>query len=222
MSKTNKPEIKLGYIQVEKAGKKTTIPELGIELPSIERDQQFKIEKKLLNVFKKKQNYLIPLYKGKMFVEKQIRPSILSSLEEAFQHAVGIKSVEANQKLAYMTIRAMNIVIKQCTTVLCVGSQFDEEQKDITYVDNFCIYRKVNYNSGEMQDILKDVMPDVYENIKEIRGFQNIDMPKLFLTKEEEDIMMMIKQGWKTLAIAKNVSLLHIIQEKIKAHKELE
>lgn len=222
MPKTNKPEMKLGYIQVEKSGKKITVPQIGIEIPSIERDQQINITPKMLDFFKKKENYLIPLHKEKTFIAKQIRPSILKSLKEAFEHAVGIKAVEESHELAYMTIRAMNIIIKECTTVLRGVSRFDKEQKDIVYVDNFCIYGKVNYTALEMQEVLKESMPDIYASVKTIRNFPVVEMHKLFLTKEQEIIVNMIKQSWKTLAIAKNVAELHEIQEKVKAYQELE
>lgn len=222
MPKTKKTEMKLGYVQVEKSGKKITIPRIGAEIPSIERDQEFTVPSKLINFIKRKEDYLIPLHREKTFITGQIRPSILKSLKEAFEHAVGIKTVEAAHELAYITIRAMNIVIKECTTVLCVGSKFDTTQKDVTYVDNFKIYRKVSYNASEMHEILKDSMPEIYENIKAIRSFPVIEVPKLFLTKEQEAIITMIKQSWKTLAIAKNVAELNEIQEKIKAYQELE
>jgi hypothetical protein len=222
MQKKNKDEMKLGYVQVEKSGKKITIPQIGAEIPSMDRDQEFSIQQKMLNFLKKKESYLIPLHKEKAFINKQIRPSILKSLKEAFEHAVTIGNADTSNELAYMTIRAMNIVIKECATVLCVGSRFEKEQKEITYVDNFRIYRKVSYNALEMQEALKDSMPEIYANVKTIRNFPVVEIPKLFLTSEQEAIMNMIKQSWKTLAIAKNVTELHEIQEKIKAYQELE
>ena len=55
MPKTKKTEMKLGYIQVEKSGKKITIPRIGAEIPSIERDQEFTVPSKLINFIKRKE-----------------------------------------------------------------------------------------------------------------------------------------------------------------------
>lgn len=216
-----KLDMKLGHIQIEKAGKKIFVSGINQEIESVERDFQFKLESKFFDFLKKKEEYLIPLHREKTFIEKRIRPSIIKSLEEAFNHAKGIKMVEEDQRLAYLTLRAINIIIKECSTVYAVGSNFKEEQRDLNYVNNFKIFRKVNYNAMEMQEMLRNSMPEVYENVKKIRNFPNVEMPELFLSEEETAVMNMMKQSWKTLPVAKSVEVLHKIQKRIEAYEVL-
>lgn len=217
----SKSEMKLGYIQIEKTGKKSFISGINKEIDSIERDFEYKVDQKFFDFLKKKEEYLIPLHKDKLFISKQIRPSILKSLEEAFNHAKSIESVNEDQRLAYLTLRTINIIIKECSTVYAVGSTFKDDQEDLNYVNNFKIFRKVNYNALEMQEMLKTPMPEVYENIKKIRNFPVAEMPELFLSSEELDVMNMIKQSWKTLPVNKNVSIIHTIRKRIDAYEML-
>lgn len=216
-----KPEMKLGHIQIDKIGKKTFISGINKEIESVDRDFEYRIEQRFFDFLKKKEEYLIPLYKDKTFISKCIRPSIMKSLEEAFNHAKSITSVNENHRLAYLTLRAINIIIKECSTVYAVGSTFKEEQADVNYVSNFKIFRKVNYNALEMQEMLRESMPEVYDNIKKIRNFPNVNIPDLILNPEEEAVMNMIKQSWKTLPVAKSVAIINTIQRRIEALEQI-
>jgi hypothetical protein len=72
----------------------------------------------------------------------------------------------------------------------------------------------------KMAEVFKKQLPEVYENVRRIQSFLNSEMPELWLTKEEDALMMMLKRTWKIIP-TNQVPILNSIQEKISAYYEL-
>ena len=221
MTKNKKDNSITGYVEIEKIGKRIFMLNGALELDNIDKDKEVKIKNSILSLFTPKEKKSITLYKERSFINEKLRESVKESLEKAFEYAISIGQVDKKHKLAYMTVKAINIIIKETSSVLFVMSNYDKEQKDTIYVDNMKIIREIKYSAIEMKDAFKKQLIEVYENIREIQTFPNGDIEKLFLTKPEDDMIKMLKRGWKTIPM-KDIPILHSIQEKIAAHKELE
>ena len=209
----------VGYIEVEKVGKKVFIMGEAIDLTEI-KEKKIRIKPKLFDFLKKKEDRLFKVYREKISIEDRLRKSIKESLNGSFVHAVETMQVKENQKLAFITAKAINIIIAGSTTTLFVKSEFKGEEKDINYTNNIEIYRELTYLPIEMKAAFKKHLPEVYENIKTIQEFPNVEMEKLFLTKEEDALMNMLKRKWKAIS-SKEIAVLDEIQQKITAYKEL-
>lgn len=210
----------LGYIQIEKIGKRAFVPKLNIEVTSAKKDDVFHVKKPIWTIFKKKEDYLVPLHKSEDYIKNVLRESIKEAIKGSFHHAIRIGQVEKKHELAFYTVKAINTMVGSSIGTLCVYSDYKGKQEDVVYVDNFKVVKEVRHTSLELREAFKKHLPEVYANVKKIASFPMTEMPELFLTKEEEDLMMLIKTKWKSIPV-KNVQILHRLQKLIEAHEEL-
>lgn len=210
-----------GYIEAVKIGKVTLIADKSINLTNYGADDIIERRKGLFSFFESKEKTKFKLYKTKTCIEDWILPSITESIQEAFNHVISIGQITAEEKLAYYTAKAINIIICGGVTSLFVKTKYKGEQKDIMYVDKIQVYREVKYSAIEMKGAFKKYLPDVFNNIKSIQEFPNNKIELLTLTPEEEAIMTMLKKQWKAIPVS-DIHNLDGIQQKIQAYHELE
>ena len=220
MQKDNKKikDIIVGYIDATKTGKVFSIEDKGIALKTIEKDKILELKPGIIGLFKPKKTTHFCLYKERTIIEKKLRPSIRKSMEDAFLSYNEKNEEKQKEKLAFFIVKGVNLI--QNSTTLFVNSQYKKKQEDITYVKTIQIYREKKYSPFEMVTAFKQCLPEVFEAIKKIQAFPNSDMQLLFLTKEEEALMTMLKTKWEIIPI-KNTKIVQSILEKIEADEEI-
>ena len=211
----------IGYLEAIKTGKKVFIADNTIEITSKEPDEVLSRPVGLLGIFMPKEKTKFKLYREKNCIEDLIRPSIAGSMNEAFNHAVETMQVTAEEKLAFKTVKAINIVVCGGAITVLAKSVYKKKQEDVTYVDKVQISREIKYSANEMKNAFKKHLSDVYENVKTIQEFPNAKMELLLLEPAEEELMTMLKRQWKAIP-GPQIHTLDKIQQKITAYKELE
>lgn len=212
----------VGYVEANKNKDGYEIGSIA-KFEEIDPKQVIKLKRKLSDLLKKKEDKLFPVVKEEELIKRKLRPSINNSIEMAYKHYLETTDQKTSEELeeAFALTKAINILTGTAVVNLLVKSEYDGKEEPIVYTDNIMIYREVVFNPMVLREALKENLPAVYENVKEIQEFPNAKLEELDLKKNEIDMIMSIKKRWKAIPTEK-IKIIKAILSRIRAFKELE